>query len=146
MRKTSRIVSILFSIIALCGCTHNNGDIGALFGTWKLTSVSIDGVTAGLISEDRYITWAFQNNIVYVELLSEHQTHIDTYGTWEWVEEGKTMRLNFTHIGGFPWGDVPFPGEIVFEVQVTELNKKHLKFVYVTDTGEKINYGFQKLD
>ena len=33
-------------MVTLSSCTHNNGDIGPYFGTWKLLSINVDGVEA----------------------------------------------------------------------------------------------------
>ena len=146
MKIVRNLVLLILGALSVSSCTHNNGDIGDLFGIWVLKSVSIDGLDIKFISDDQNVTWAFQNNIVSVTLLAAHESRLETYGTWEWEDEGKIMHLDFTHIGGFPWGELPFPGEISFNVRVKELNKKNLKFVYVTETGEQMDYVFQKLD
>ena len=44
---------IICAIALLFGaCTHNNGDIGPLFGTWALDGMTVDGTEADLGDDD----------------------------------------------------------------------------------------------
>lgn len=43
MKTLSRIILIITALISLNACTHNNGDIGHLFGTWRLNTITING-------------------------------------------------------------------------------------------------------
>ena len=44
MKRALHILIIMLSMAALSSCTHNNGDIGPYFGTWKMLSIEVDGV------------------------------------------------------------------------------------------------------
>ena len=43
MKTISRIILLIVIALSFNACTHNNGDIGDLFGTWKLETITIDG-------------------------------------------------------------------------------------------------------
>ncbi len=93
MKKLANIILLVFAI-CLSAC-QNNGDIGDLYGTWRLDSYAVDGVEqAGFEVENT--TFSFQNNVVYVVTLKdEHQSHYEQYGTWK--DDGNTFTFNFTH-------------------------------------------------
>ncbi len=53
----------LIIISLLCfGCTHNNGDIGPLFGTWVLDGMTVDGDKQDIGPDDTFMQ--FQGKIV----------------------------------------------------------------------------------
>lgn len=83
------IYSPLLLLLLLCmGCTQNNGDIGELYGFWRLTEEG--GSTA-----DEEILWAFQNDILEITVNGPHQSATKTYGTY--TDNGDAMRIDFTH-------------------------------------------------
>ena len=93
MKKVSIFIVLLMSL-AMAGC-QNNGNIGWLFGVWRINSYTVDGVeqTDPLISRS---TIAFQGEIVeIVAVVDDYQSRITRNGTWH--EDGNDFTLNFTH-------------------------------------------------
>lgn len=87
----------------LSGC-QNNGDIGYLFGTWRIDSFTSDGVDRPEDAKSTLIS--FQNDIVMVQhILDDEGSYVNYYGTWE--ETGDVMRINFMHREDY--GQVPVP-------------------------------------
>lgn len=69
------ITTYLFAIVIaliFAACNRNNGDIGDLFGEWRLESMTADGEPVQLYTQkdDASIpilfTWAFQGNVVRI--------------------------------------------------------------------------------
>lgn len=96
--KISALISktLLATIVFLASaCTHNDGDIGNLFGTWRVDSFTIDGV-AQENDQISNTTFSFQNNIVAITLVKDaYLTYNTRYGTWS--ESDGYFTLNFTN-------------------------------------------------
>lgn len=61
------ILSVLCSTVA---CTHNGGDIGHLFGQWRLESISENDQSGNITSQQcDTVFWAFQSNICDIRLV-----------------------------------------------------------------------------
>ena len=41
--KACKILFVALCVLINVGCTHNNGNIGPLFGLWHVTSIKVDG-------------------------------------------------------------------------------------------------------
>ncbi|MDE7427085.1 MAG: lipocalin-like domain-containing protein [Muribaculaceae bacterium] len=98
MRKniTLMLGTALMMLLSACVSNHNDGDIGALFGTWNLVSMSCDGEKMDVETHPTVIQ--FQNNIIKVSRLQapDQPFSMDSgIGTWEETEE--QFLLNFTH-------------------------------------------------
>ncbi len=81
--------------LALAGCTHNNGDIGPIFGQWQLRSITpdTDGAQPPALPEDAEMYWAFQSSTVRVDLcLPRHEVR-SSYGNYRLTDE--TLFLDF---------------------------------------------------
>lgn len=77
--KTITWIWIVVAVLA-AGCTHNNGDIGPFFGTWKLSSITVNGIPDQEYDEN--IVWKFQSNVVaMVRINDRHETN-ESIGTW----------------------------------------------------------------
>lgn len=77
---TWRWIVVAFVAVLLGGCTHNNGDIGPFFGTWKLSSITVDGVPDPDYGDN--VVWKFQANVVaMVRINNRHETN-ESIGTW----------------------------------------------------------------
>ena len=88
------LASIL--IIILGGCTHNDGDIGELFGWWTLDRMTADGVDQNLLDEHVLLyTFTFQTSIVQLQQTLDHADFYRVKGTWE--RDDDMLLLNFGH-------------------------------------------------
>ena len=64
MKTLSRIILIITALISLNACTHNNGDIGHLFGTWKLDAITINGEVDSVYAKADNVLWKFQSSVM----------------------------------------------------------------------------------
>ena len=72
MRQTAtHIIMALLALVALSGCSHNNGDIGLWFGLWHLDTVEIDGEPDADYDGNFY--FMFQNKVFCVRWVNELQ-------------------------------------------------------------------------
>ncbi len=102
MKRYNCLPLLLWSLVLLLlsSCTHNNGDIGELFGNWRLDRLTADGVEVPLYDgagDDAPVlfTWAFQSRIIRITAIYSHSLYNDFWGTWE--EQPDVLELNFTY-------------------------------------------------
>lgn len=144
---------ILLAIISgtLMSCTHNNGDIGDWFGTWKMESMVIDDgrVDSGYNGD---IIWKFQSDIVLISQVNdvEHST-INSFGTW--VQLDDTLLLNFTYSdNSFPEpGTGPYCPPSVTRIPsgestmtIRELSGSKIVLSFTDSSGSVIVYTLKK--
>ncbi len=100
MKKIVRKLYILPLLMLACflvSCTHNNGDIGSLFGTWKLTAILIDGQLAEDYSGNCF--WSFQNDIIAFTLEDDPLSHSAQRRWGTFVRSEGYISLNLSHKG-----------------------------------------------
>ena len=93
MRKLIYITSIVFAVLILSGCTHNNGNIGPWWGQWKIEKIEQNGEVL-----DRYegnYFFRFQSSSVAVVRSSVETENISGSSNGHWLEENSTLRFEF---------------------------------------------------
>lgn len=134
-----KLLAICIMALILMSCTENNGNIGPIFGCWKLDSITIgtDSHRLDSYKGDKY--FAFQNNCVAIIQTVKDAEAITTYGKWDMTSNGY---MNFIFRGE------KFPDLDSFEAQnnyclVKELNNKRFVFTFVRD-NEFYTYYLEK--
>ena len=96
MKTLTRIISIILLALSLNACTHNNGDIGDLFGTWKLQSITINGESDSTYQSN--VLWKFQSSIIsMVKVDDTTHSKAESWGTWSYSNDDTQLVLDFTH-------------------------------------------------
>ena len=135
------IAIYVVALMLLCSCTHNDGDIGPLFGTWQLTEreVNMVDVEESLPAVDE-LFWSFQSSVVRMTHVYSTSRQESVYGNWEL--RGDVMTLEF------PDSEQPMLEEFLLprwcEVEVIELTGKNLTVVWHSDDGGEVKYKFKK--
>ena len=110
MRIIGYIFTALLAIAAMCSCTHNNGDIGPLFGQWKITDISTTDAVTGTVTHNATsgAFLSFQNDVVTLTQVydGQHQSAL-SYGQWEL--NGNSLTLYFDISDG-----VSLPGAMFY--------------------------------
>lgn len=110
MRIIGYIFTALLAIAALCSCTHNNGDIGPLFGQWKITDIATTDAVTGTVTHNATsgAFLSFQNDVVTLSQVydGQHQSAL-SYGQWEL--NGNSLTLYFDISDG-----VSLPGAMFY--------------------------------
>lgn len=84
-------VALIATLLLFSGCTHNNGDIGPIFGSWSLVGISENGTPLAL---DNETVFSFQNEIVQVVKLGQLQER-DAYRYGNFSMSDKKLTLKF---------------------------------------------------
>lgn len=134
------VYKILFLtiIVTLLSCTHNNGDIGPLFGQWKLTEILINDKP-----DQNYggnIFFAFQNDVTNMRMVCEHNETIEKYGHWE--QNGDILLLIYDDPNYLPLPETYF-NTGVNTCEIITLNSKELILKRKSDNGT-YTYKFKK--
>ena len=110
MRIIGYIFTALLAIAAMCSCTHNNGDIGPLFGQWKITDIATTDAVTGTVTHNATsgAFLSFQNDVVTLTQVydGQHQSAL-SYGKWEL--NGNSLTLYFDISDG-----VSLPGAMFY--------------------------------
>ena len=142
--KTARGFLLPFvALVALIpsGCTHNDGDIGPLFGNWRLVSVA--GDTEGhRVPDGYYVDWGFQNTTIHMSMTMPGHRVDNRYGNYRL--EDNTLFLDFTDSEegyGKPLLSLPAQSEL----QVLRLDGRHRELLYVpTPESQGTTFTFRK--
>ena len=89
--KLLRYISVIAILLMTCACTRNDGNIGYLFGQWKLVSMTTDGVDIPNYKGNVY--WSFQNTTIEMKVVIETGEVYQTFGNFK--EMDNTLFLNF---------------------------------------------------
>lgn len=133
----------------LGSCTHNDGDIGPLFGFWRLDSMTENDreVTLYNTSVLRY-TFAFQSNVMYIQTLYPHNDSHRCYSSW--VREGDTITFDFDNHDSANNDQYTPPAALGFDpsgvtvMNVSVLTSSSLVVGYTDDNGVKRVYYLSK--
>lgn len=90
MKHLRSIISII-AILTLASCTHNNGDIGNWFGSWKVEQIQDEDGQA--VTYEGTLYFQFQSKVFNMRLITDHHTYTDCFGNWK--EEDKSLLLTF---------------------------------------------------
>lgn len=150
MKFIQNIFIILAAAFLTAGCTRNNGDIGDLFGDWRLVALTADGEELELYDEDaRLYTWAFQSSIIRIQEIRAYMDYSDYLGTWKRVDD--ELILDFTHHADY--GDDNFtPPEAlhlvahgITRLEIIRLDSGKLQAGYKGDDGVEYMYFLNKV-
>ena len=155
MTKIYRIFHRVFiiAVVALIdvACTQNDGDIGDLFGVWRLTQLTADGTPLPLYEGDDApvaYDWAFQGDVIKIVVVEHHQDYYSSFGMWS-REDGRLL-LDFSY-GGNEISEFDPPASLhlvevgVTPLEMTVMTSKKMVGWYVDENGVKYEYTLKKL-
>lgn len=145
MKRDTLIYRFILSLTALLafttwsGCTHNNGDIGDWFGTWRVESMTIDGEPAPDYAPP-YMIWKFQSSVVQM-MTPPGDDHFYPIHTGTWHEEDGMLYLDFT------WGQgveqvSHLPAKC--ELTILQLSSRRIELQYDSTDGKTYIYKLKK--
>ena len=85
-----KYIIFIIALISLTGCLHNDGDIGPLFGRWKLKSYTVDNQTVSCDS----VFISFQGNVTDIRKVLPEFQFIQNYGLYEKVNDSIFLFLS----------------------------------------------------
>lgn len=134
----SLMALLLLPVIA--GCTHNNGDIGPLYGNWKLETVDTELAKYRPAAEDWPVFWGFQSSTIRMAHVGTDNSMDQRFGNYRLYDN--TLFLEFTGNSAEFHPLLSLPDEC--ELQVLELSGKRLVVRYIPGEGEDVVYTFRK--
>lgn len=139
----------LCAVIGLASCTHNNGDIGPWFGTWKLDRILVDGSVDG--AYDGTVFWKFQSDVICMEQVDDlTHTRVEHWGTWS--DGDGLLTLTFTYSdSNYPAGSFKYVPPVmthlsagVSGLEILRLNGSDMHLSYTSADGAVYQYILSK--
>lgn len=132
---------LIFALIVFVGqsCTRNDGDIGPIWGMWRVSSMEINGAEVEDYSGTLY--FCFQSS-VHVQKYINEETHGKTEGYASWKYVGDDILVNFS--GVKEGGHIPLAisgmqvGDNLVEVLYFKDDKMNLRY----ETPEGVVYTY----
>ncbi|MCM1310528.1 MAG: lipocalin-like domain-containing protein [Bacteroides sp.] len=134
--------------LTLGGCMQHNGRIGDWFGTWKLTSIEIDGASDTDYQEN--IFFQFQTDIVCINQVNTEISGSSTRSYGRWSEEGTTLTLDFSYTAENQGSQFMPPAETLLghDVNILGIEEKTSRKMVWTyqkpESGQTITYTLKK--
>ncbi len=150
MKHKLHLFLITLLLLPILSCTSNNGDIGPLFGFWRLDEVTVNDVPENLYNGTgvELYAFAFQSNVMYIQTVKPHLDYDRAFGTWTLEGDRMTWHFNWTDDGNFTNYIAP-PALLldpsgVTVMDVVRLTSSHLETVYTDQSGNSIRYYLSK--
>ena len=146
-----RLLMIILPLLLFCSCRMNNGDIGDLFGSWLLYSMTVDGQTPEDFDAEETV-WEFQNNIISISRVEFMYDKESRWGTWS-EADGKLL-LNYTHHEhGVNQGTAKysapewlgFPPNQIIPLTFVERTSNRMSLTRTSENGEVYVYSLRKI-
>ena len=132
-------LSATLFIAITASCTHNNGNIGYLFGKWKITSI-VRGNTPVALPEGVDYYWNFQNTTVCMQTIGEYHQEQRDYGNFRHLDN--TLYLDFSDERFAPPAALLLPRQS--ELQVLVLKRGDMTLTYYPTPDDPVTYTFVK--
>lgn len=135
-KHLNNILGVIGLLLATftAGCVTNNGDIGNLYGIWRLEKVVVDDTEVVRPEADgSYTSWQFQNNIIEILRTTPRHDRVARNGTWARPTD-KTITFDFTH------GDNTYaPGTDLYRApEWISFPEGKSTFDVITDDGKRL--------
>lgn len=138
----------LLIILAVSGCTQNNGYIGPIFGSWSLMEISADGEPLAMTGET---VFSFQNEVVRIEDVSNFPNKgVIRFGNFSIIDDVLSLKF-LTELSPSGEGNsymmptwLYFPeGEMPLKFDIKKLKGSNMVLV-LTDGERDLTYSFKK--
>lgn len=148
MKKTLLFAALLLAIAT--SCTHNDGDIGPLFGIWRLEKMTRDGQAVDLRADGlQLVTFAFQNQVVEINTTEDHNYLTTCLANWR--RDGQTLTFDFDNTDA-TGEDVRYTPPSILgwrhgetcPTEIVKLDGKNMELAYVSPTGGDYRYWLKK--
>ncbi len=151
MKRISYIIITLLALVSFASCTHNNGDIGPYFGTWKVTEITINSVPESDYQGNLF--WSFQTTVIGMTTVDPDLgvTTRESWGAWE--QDGDILRLSFIHTddsnpqqGSAKYSPLPeshLPAG-VSELDIISISSSDMRLRYTATDGTIYGYSLKK--
>lgn len=139
-KQLIKILGIALALFISVGCTRNNGDIGPLWGLWRVTSMTIDGEVN--TQYDGCLYFAFQSSVFSMMTVNE-ETHEQKSSYASWHYQGDDIIIDFCEPSYSPiWGTGLKKGQNL--VVIESANGNEMVFSCVNSDDQKYVWALKK--
>ncbi len=133
------LAALLSPLLLLVSCTHNNGDIGPVFGLWQLTQVE-GGDISYTPSEQYTIYWCFQSTTIQMFSIDDRHHNDQRFGNFS-MSDGK-LYIDYPDTEGYGAPLLGLPRQC--SLDVLQLDGKRMTLRYAPDDNGETIYYFRK--
>lgn len=158
MKQLYRTIILTIGAVILSlttGCTRNCGDIGELFGYWRLNSMTADGIPVELYPETspdgmpaRLYTWAFQSHLIMIHTFFDHHDSDQATGTWQRTDGKLMLDFDNSDDGGEEYYTPPAVLKLVdggvTPLDIVSISPDKMTLRYTADDGITYEYRLRK--
>ena len=135
-----KIYMLAIVLAFVSSCTRNDGDIGELFGIWRVTAIEVDDANQESYGGTLY--FAFQSS-VYSQKLVDEGAHVYDNHFASWKYQGKDIIIDFSDDRYTPIAITGMQrGQNL--VVVESMKGKDLILAYVNPVGVKYRFILKK--
>ena len=140
MKKTLLyLAASLTTLLILCGCTRNHGDIGIWFGTWHVEQITTGGAPVNV--EGDYF-FQFQNKVFRVSQVYGHEQLVESFGIWDESDDGDVMTISFPDSSAYY---IVMPGlEVNNEFSITRMSSHEVTLTKTDLNGTTFAYHIKR--
>ena len=132
--KALKILFVVILVAIAHGCIRNDGNIGPIWGLWRVTNIEVDGKSIENYEGNLY--FGFQAS-VFMQKVVDEATYSDSQASYAlWMYEGEDLKILFTEdrykpvaISGFQHKVDDKPVENIVKVRKMKGNDMHLEYV-----------------
>lgn len=145
MRTLIRNLALLLLLsIPASSCMQHNGDIGEFFGTWKLTSLTVDGNEDPAYNQN--VFFQFQTSVIRIVKVEPHQLFSHHLG--QWSRQDQTLCLDFGFTADAP-GEYEAPQYLYLEngknmLHIVKLSSRNMELTLGLENGTTVRYRLKK--
>ncbi len=150
MKYLIRFTLLLTLLLTTGACTHNDGDIGPLFGYWRLDKMTVNDTPHNLYDNTgvELYAFAFQSNVMYIQTMLPHLDYDRAFGTWSLDGDVMTWHFRWTDMNNY--ANYTDPEALMLDpsglttLHVLRLTSSHLDVEYTDTDGKVIRYYLTK--
>lgn len=153
LKKQYTVILAALGVFALafqsCMQWDKTDENPALFGSWHLLQIMINGAEDADYENNPNIMFSFQGKVFNAGNLDD----AEIYGSWSYAGEVLTLIASYNAGSGYDKPDLfnPFPVALHFpagveqiEITITKIGKTSMQWQYIDQNGDLLTYNFKK--
>ena len=133
MKSLKAIVFTLLVNAFFVACTTNDGDIGSLFGTWRVERIIVDGKPDAAYVGN--LVWKFQGGVL---LMQEVEANHEIVNYWSsWSRKDGMIIVSTQHVDSGDTDPYGFPPALRLPVHAI------VEFSVLSDVGHRLTLSYE---
>ncbi len=133
MKSLKAIIFTLLAHMLFVSCTTNDGDIGSLFGSWRVEQIVVDGKPDAAYVGN--LVWKFQGGVL---LMQEVEANHEIVNYWSsWSRKDDLLIVSTWHVDSGDTDPYGFPQALRLPVHAI------VEFRVLNDVGRRLTLSYE---